>query len=83
MNLLIEILPFILLSLLVFGIFVTPFLIINWFWRRKYVDKRSRHYKCGVCGIVTDPIWMEEGFFYKKYHCREHSSINRKRKDKE
>ena len=64
---------------IVIGVLIIPnFLLIVFIllWRRKYVDRKTGWHKCGVCGAVTDPIYVEDGL-YRKYHCEEHSSLNR------
>ena len=64
-------------------ILILPFLLPYLFWRRKYVDRKTGWHKCGVCGAVTDPIYFEDGIFFTRYHCEEHSSLNRYKKQKE
>jgi hypothetical protein len=58
--------------------FVLPFFIGYLFWRKKYVDRKTGWNKCGVCGEITDPIYFEDGIFFRTYHCEEHSpTLNR------
>jgi hypothetical protein len=58
-------------------ILILPFFITYLFWRKKYVDRKTGWHKCGVCGAVTDPIYYEDGFFIRRYHCKEHSSLTK------
>jgi len=65
---------------IVIGVLIIPnFLLIVFIllWRRKYVDRKTGWHKCGVCGAVTDPIYFEDGIFFTRYHCEEHSSLNK------
>ncbi len=57
-------------------ILILPLFIPYLLWRRKYVDRKTGWNKCGVCGAITDPIYFEDGL-YRKYHCEEHSSLNK------
>lgn len=64
------------------GVLIIPnFLLIVFIllWRRKYVDRKTGWHKCGVCGAVTDPIYFEDGIFWRRYHCEEHSSLIKKK----
>jgi len=77
-----DLLPFILFSLLSIGIFLSPFLLMGYLWRRKYVHKKSGMHKCGTCGRVADPIYVSEGMFYTKYHCHDHAFPHSDKKPK-
>ena len=71
----VELMPFFLSILFVFGILIAPFIFMNWLWRKKYKDRRTGRKICGVCGRVADPIVKEEGFLFPRYYCMKHSSL--------
>ena len=73
---------FIILDLIVIAV---PLVSILWLliyyhfiWRKKYYDKKTGWYKCGVCGKTPSNIYFRNGIFFTKYHCLEHSKNENK-----
>jgi hypothetical protein len=47
--------------------------LIDYFWRLKYVDKKTGKYKCGICGRTPTYIYLFDTLFHRAYHCKKHA----------